>query len=223
MSKGFITGTNEELIKAYKESRDESYLKELIEANKGLINLLVSPYLTSIPNSELEDLTSESYIPMLRAIEDYDPEQGVAFSTLLKVYVRQHLNRLYNEATRQKRFTGTTLPVEKLADDDSVLFMWVTMPFLEEAFDVMRSWGFEYKTCAFTWIKQNKKADTLFWGMGNWTRANAELCLLGVRGKPKRMDAGVHSVIMSHIEEHSKKPAETRDRIVKLMAGGGAT
>lgn len=47
MSKGFITGTNEELIKAYKESRDESYLKELIEANKGLINLLVSPYLTS--------------------------------------------------------------------------------------------------------------------------------------------------------------------------------
>lgn len=108
MSKGFITGTNEELNKAYKESRDESYLKELIEANKGLINLLVSPYLTSIPNSELEDLTSESYIPMLRAIEDYDPEQGVAFSTLLKVYVRQHLNRLYNEATRQKRFTGTT-------------------------------------------------------------------------------------------------------------------
>lgn len=48
MSKGFITGTNEELIKAYKESRDESYLKELIEANKGLINLLVSPYLTSM-------------------------------------------------------------------------------------------------------------------------------------------------------------------------------
>ena len=59
MSKGFITGTNEELIKAYKESRDESYLKELIEANKGLINLLVSPYLTSIPNSELEDLTTD--------------------------------------------------------------------------------------------------------------------------------------------------------------------
>lgn len=42
MSKGFITGTNEELIKAYKESRDESYLKELIEANKGLINLWTS-------------------------------------------------------------------------------------------------------------------------------------------------------------------------------------
>lgn len=40
-------------------------------------------------------------------------------------------------------------------------------------------------------------------------------------GAKSVMDAGVHSVIMSHIEEHSKKPAETRDRIVKLMAGGG--
>lgn len=58
--------------------------------------------------------------------------------------------------------------------------------------------------------------------MGNWTRANAELCLLGIRGKPKRQDAGVHSVILSHIEEHSKKPAETRDRIVKLLGAGGA-
>ena len=113
------------------------------------------------------------------------------------------------------------LPVKDLAEDDCVLFMWVTMPFLEEAFEVMRAWGFEYKTCAFTWIKQNKKADTLFWGMGNWTRANAELCLLGVRGKPKRADAGVHSVIISHIEEHSKKPAETRDRICKLLGTGG--
>ena len=109
------------------------------------------------------------------------------------------------------------LPVKELAEDDAVLFMWVTMPMLEEAFAVMRAWGFNYKTCAFTWVKQNKKSDSLFWGMGNWTRANAELCLLGIKGKPKRADAGVHSVILSHIEEHSKKPAETRERIERLM------
>lgn len=112
------------------------------------------------------------------------------------------------------------LPVKELAEDDAVLFLWVTMPKLNEAFSVMRAWGFEYKTCAFTWVKQNRKSDTLFWGMGRWTRANAELCLLGTRGKPKRADAGVHSVIISHVEEHSKKPAETRDRIEKLLGGG---
>ena len=45
---------------------------------------------------------------MLKAIEDFDESRGLAFSTLLKVYVRQHLNRLYNEATRKKRYTGST-------------------------------------------------------------------------------------------------------------------
>lgn len=116
------------------------------------------------------------------------------------------------------------LPVKELADDDCMLFLWVTMPKLNEAFNVIKAWGFEYKTCAFTWIKQNKKSDSLFWGMGSWTRANAELCLLATKGNPKRASAGVHSVIISHIEEHSKKPAETRDRIVKLLgAGGGHT
>lgn len=106
MNKGLRN--NEELVKLYKESRDEEYLAEIISQNIGLINILVSSYLSSIPNSEREDLVSESYIPMLKAIEDFDEEQGFSFSTILKAYVRQHLNRLYNEATRKKRFTGST-------------------------------------------------------------------------------------------------------------------
>lgn len=112
------------------------------------------------------------------------------------------------------------LPVKNIAADDCVLFMWVTMPKLNECFDLIKAWGFEYKTCAFVWIKQNRKADSLFMGMGRWTRANAEICLLGTKGNPKRDSASVNSVIVSHIEEHSKKPAETRRRIEKLMGGG---
>ena len=105
MSKG--SRNNEELVKLYRDSRDEVYLAELISQNTGLINILVSSYLDTIPNAELEDLVSESYIHMLKAIEDFDEEQGFSFSTLLKAYVRQHLNRLYNEATRKKRFMGS--------------------------------------------------------------------------------------------------------------------
>lgn len=70
---------------------------------------------------------------------------------------------------------------------------------------------------AFVWIKQNRVSDSLFWGMGYWTRANAELCILATRGHPKRANSGVHQVIVSHIEQHSKKPDETRERIVQLM------
>lgn len=109
-----------------------------------------------------------------------------------------------------------SLPIQNLAADDCVLFMWVTMPCLIEGLKTIEKWGFAYKTCAFTWIKQNKKSPSLFWGMGYWTRANAEICLLATRGNPKRVSAGVHSVIMSPIREHSRKPDEARDRIVEL-------
>ena len=108
------------------------------------------------------------------------------------------------------------LPVASIAADDAVLFMWVTMPKLNECFPIIQAWGFEYKTAAFTWVKRNKKAPTWFWGMGRWTRANAELCLLATRGKPKRVNAGVNSVIDTPVEGHSKKPDIVKDRIVQL-------
>lgn len=95
--------------------------------------------------------------------------------------------------------------------------MWITFPCMQEAFQVLEAWGFEYKTTAFVWIKQNRVSDSLFWGMGYWTRANAELCILATKGHPKRASPGVHQVIISHIEEHSKKPEEARNRIVQLM------
>ena len=75
------------------------------------------------------------------------------------------------------------LPVQGIAAEDCVLFLWVTMPCLEEGLELIRKWGFTYKTCAFTWVKQNRKSDGLFWGLGFWTRANAELCLLATGGQ----------------------------------------
>lgn len=108
------------------------------------------------------------------------------------------------------------VPVKEISADDCILFMWITMPKLNECFDLIKTWGFQYKTCAFTWIKTNKKTDSLFWGMGNWTRANAELCLIATKGKPKRKSTKVHSVIISKIREHSRKPDEVRDKIVEL-------
>ncbi len=109
------------------------------------------------------------------------------------------------------------LPIGELAVGNCALFMWTTVPHLEEAFVVLKAWGFAYKTLAFVWVKKNKKSDSLFWGMGHWTRANAELCILATKGHPKRQSASVHQVILSNIEEHSKKPDETRTRIIELM------
>ena len=104
-----------------------------------------------------------------------------------------------------------------IAADDCVLFMWATFPMLKEAIELIEAWGFTYKTIAFNWIKQNKKSPGLFWGLGNWTRSNSEVCLLATKGKPKRASAAVHSVVVAPIQKHSQKPEEVRDRIVELM------
>lgn len=121
------------------------------------------------------------------------------------------------------------LPVDSISDDDSILFMWATFPQLQEALDVIRSWGFVYKTIAFVWVKTNKRTNVeqlsflptdsfdSFWGMGNWTRSNAEICLLAVKGNPKRLNADVHSIIYAPIDVHSRKPKETRDKIIRLV------
>ena len=95
--------------------------------------------------------------------------------------------------------------------------MWATFPQLPEALRLIKAWGFSFKTVAFVWLKLNRKSPTWFYGLGYWTRGNAEICLLAKRGHPKRYSRSVHQFIISPIEEHSKKPEEARRRIVELM------
>jgi len=109
-----------------------------------------------------------------------------------------------------------SLPVWDILDTNCYLFLWVTAPCMPEGLEVLGSWGFSFFTIAFTWIKTNKKSGTLFWGMGNATRANPEYVLLGRKGKLKRIAKNVHSVIISPVERHSKKPDILRDKIVQL-------
>jgi len=108
------------------------------------------------------------------------------------------------------------LPVREIAARDCALFLWATFPNLPEALQVLQAWGFRYSTVAFVWVKRNRKSPGWFWGLGHWTRANSEVCLLGVRGNPRRMSASVHQVIEAPVGRHSAKPAEARDRIVRL-------
>ena len=109
------------------------------------------------------------------------------------------------------------LPVSRLAAKDCALFLWITFPMLREGWGVMDAWGCTFTTGAFVGVKQCRRSDNIFTGMGYWTRANAEICLLATRGHPKREARDVKQVILSHIEEHSKKPDEARRRIETLM------
>lgn len=118
------------------------------------------------------------------------------------------------------------LPVSELCAPDCVLFMWATWPTLKDSFKVIEGWGFEYKTCAFDWMKANVSTLDLFpdpksadMKLGHWTRSNSEPCLLGTRGKPKRLDAGVRMGIIESARQHSRKPDTVYERIERLVAG----
>lgn len=109
------------------------------------------------------------------------------------------------------------LPVASISDKNCILFLWVTFPMLQEGLDVIKAWGFEYKTLGFSWIKLNKNSGTPFFGIGHYTKSNCEVCLIGVRGRPVIKDNTVSSVILETRSEHSKKPVSTREKIVRLL------
>lgn len=102
------------------------------------------------------------------------------------------------------------LPIAELADKDAVLFMWATFPKLNEALQLIKAWGFKYKTVAFVWLKQNKSGIGWFYGLGFWTRGNAEICLLATKGKPKRKSPCVHQFIISPLRRHSRMKQEIK-------------
>ena len=118
------------------------------------------------------------------------------------------------------------LPVAEWAAADCVLLLWTTDPLLPTALDVLAAWGFTYKTVGFYWAKLNKSADptiyrdaSFFTGLGFWTRANPEMCLLATRGHPHRRNANVRKLIVSPRREHSRKPDEAYGRIERLCEG----
>lgn len=140
----------------------------------------------------------------------------------------------YNTMSQEELYN---LPIKRICDKDAVLFMWVTYPKLQEALDVIRLWGFTYKSIGFQWVKLNKKASKLsllqkitegaqieeamfsqcFYGLGRWTRGNTEMCVIATKGKVSRIDAAVPQLVFAPIGRHSAKPAEVRKRIVQLV------
>lgn len=110
------------------------------------------------------------------------------------------------------------LPVKSIAAKDCALFMWVVDSHLEESMVLGKAWGFEFKTVAFVWQKMMPSGRPAV-GMGYWTRKQAEVCLLFVKGKPRRLDKGVRQTINAPRREHSRKPEAQYERIERLVGG----
>ena len=121
------------------------------------------------------------------------------------------------------------LPVKNISDDNCILFLWVTMPLLPDSFEIFKRWSFKYKTCGFVWVKTKLSNPTNQFsflpetcldddgrGIGHYTMSNVEICLIGTKGIFNRIENNVKQVIFSPRREHSRKPDETRERIIQL-------
>ena len=110
-----------------------------------------------------------------------------------------------------------SIPVNLVVEDNALLFIWAVWPLLPDALQVIKAWGFEYKTIAWVWIKANKSGMGFFTGMGYYTRSNSEPCLLATRGKVRRpVHKGIQSLIYSPVREHSRKPDDQYRKIESL-------
>ena len=94
--------------------------------------------------------------------------------------------------------TDDICKMEIPSDKDSILFLWATTPFLEDAFRVMNSWGFKYKTALY-WDKINM-------GTGHYFRGQVEVLLVGIKGKIKAFHKQIRNLISEKKTRHSKKP-----------------
>jgi len=108
-------------------------------------------------------------------------------------------------------------PVQDIAEPNSLLFFWSKAEGLEKAIKIMESWGFQFETVAFSWIKRDRDGNPHL-GKGDWTASNVELCLLGKKGDglPRRSKE-VSSVLETVVLEEGEKPAELRSRILALV------
>jgi len=112
------------------------------------------------------------------------------------------------------------IPVNSITDKNCILFCWTTDYHLEKSLEVIKAWGFEYKTIGFVWSKRNK-SNTPVCFMGAYTmKSGVEICLLATKGKDACKMVKKHNIrsyIEAKREQHSKKPDEIRNRIVELL------
>lgn len=117
---------------------------------------------------------------------------------------------------RDKELIEFKNTIDNLSNDNCIMFMWATMPRLDFAIQLMSSWGFEYKTVAFTWVKINKNGSYRV-NPGYYTASNIELVLIGIKGKNnglfKPAKTMINQIIAEEIREHSRKPDEVYNRI----------
>lgn len=165
----------------------------------------------------------------IKPAEDLVQKVDGLFSTILADPPWQFQNRTGKMAPEHKRLlrypTMTLreikeLPVSKVAANPSHLYLWCPNALLQEGLEVMRAWGFEYKS-NLVWHKERKDGGSDGRGVGFYFRNVTELILFGVKGKMRTLQPGRSQVnyLSTRKREHSRKPDEIFDIVESCSPG----
>lgn len=155
----------------------------------------------------------------LTAAEDFLASLGTKkFSTILADPPWQFENRTGKVAPEHKRLSRyptlsykeiQAIPVASVADMPSHLYLWVPNALLPQGLDILKAWGFQYKS-NIVWHKTRKDGGPDGRGVGFYFRNTTELLLFGIRGKMRTLPPGRSQVniICTRKREHSRKPDE---------------
>jgi site-specific DNA-methyltransferase (adenine-specific) len=133
------------------------------------------------------------------------------------------INSHYDSMTIQeiKDLEISNIPIKNMLADDAACFMWTTDAHLPSALEIMKAWGFTYKTIGFVWVKKttNNKTPIV---LGPWTLKGAEICILGTKGGMTKHKAenNIRQVHEAVRREHSRKPDIIRDEIKRMFPNG---
>lgn len=158
-----------------------------------------------------------------------DLDSQISFGTILADPPWQFQNRtgkMAPEHRRLNRYSTMTmdeikaLPVAQLAAPQSHLYLWVPNALILDGLEVMKRWGFTYKT-NLIWYKVRKDGGPDGRGVGFYFRNVTEIVLFGIHGKLRTLDAGRRqtNIVVSRKREHSRKPDELYDIIERCSPG----
>lgn len=135
----------------------------------------------------------------------YKTKESLAKTSILNGELNTHYPTLTLDKLKE-------LPIQNLANKDSLLFLWVVSPMLDDGIDLLKSWGFKYSTIAFIWHKQKTNP-------GHYTMSECEICLVGKKGRipTPRGKRNIRQFLSKERTKHSSKPKEIRDRITKMF------
>jgi len=190
--------------------------EEHINQTKSKSNELTTSSVLKIANqlNKEEKHTTEKSDEMCAVSDLYELiNAGKKFKTIYADPPWQYSNQSTRSATDTQYETMSiddicNLPISQLSDDVCHLHLWTTNSFLREAFLVIDSWGFNYKSC-FVWVKPKL-------GIGNYWRVSHEFLLLGTKGSCTFIDKSQKSWEELNRTKHSEKPEEIRKKIEKV-------